>query len=149
MTPPPPFRLELQVRAYELDFQGHVNNAVYLSWLEHARWEGLVAYGLGRDYFHKEGVAPVVARAVMNYRRPAFLGDRVEVSLTSGRVAGSRFWLQHAIKRVEDGRILVDGELVCVCIHLASGRPTRVPEVLRAILAEEIRPGAKDYGFTP
>lgn len=145
----PPFRMELQVRAYELDFQGHVNNSVYLSWLEHARWEGLAAFDLGRDYFRRLGVAPVVARAVLDYRRPAVLGDRVEVALTGGRIAGSRFWLEHAIRRVRDGRLLVDGHLVCVCVDLASGRPVRVPPELAAILAREVEAGPRDYGFSP
>lgn len=148
-SPIPPFRLELQVRAYELDFQGHVNNSVYLSWLEHARWEGLVAYDLSRDYFTELGVSPVVAQAVLNYRRPAGLGDRVEVALTSGKVAGSRFWLQHAIRRLPDRRILVDGHLTCACIDVRTGRPVPVPGRLAAILRNETGEGPRDYGFTP
>jgi acyl-CoA thioester hydrolase len=63
-----PFRIEFQVRDYELDMQGIVNNGVYFNYLEHARHEYLLAKGvdfaaLTRDGIHLRRMARKVSRS--------------------------------------------------------------------------------------
>lgn len=43
---PTPFAVQIAVRGYELDSNGHLNRAVYLQYAEHARWECLRAAGI-------------------------------------------------------------------------------------------------------
>jgi acyl-CoA thioester hydrolase len=50
------FAIEVEVRNYELDTQGHVNSAVYLLYAEHARWQHLEFLGLGPRALANEGV---------------------------------------------------------------------------------------------
>ena len=99
-----PHRCELRVRSYECDSYGHVNNAVYLNYLEYARHELLAALGMDYAALRAAGRGLVVARVDIRYRRPAVEGDLLAV-------------LSRAIKRLRVGgvmeqRILRDEEVV-------------------------------------
>jgi acyl-CoA thioester hydrolase len=54
------FQVWITVRGYELDTQGHLNNAVYHQYGEHARWEYVRAAGISVDTLRAAGVGPVV-----------------------------------------------------------------------------------------
>ncbi len=73
------FSCELDVRGYELDSYGHVNNAVYLNYAEYARWCMIKEVAGSMDYFKNHGVAPVVARVEIDYKRPCFMGERLTI----------------------------------------------------------------------
>ena len=64
------FELEMQVRDYECDVQGIVNNAVYQNYLEHCRHQFLQTVGLDFNQMHKEGIDGVVIRAEIDYKFP-------------------------------------------------------------------------------
>lgn len=73
------YEMNLTVRGYELDSFGHVNNAVYLQYLEQARWEIMRQKNLG-PYFTEGGMVLVVAETVIRYLREARLFDSLLVS---------------------------------------------------------------------
>jgi len=75
-----PFRVRITVRGYELDTQGHVNQAVYLQYAEHARWELLRAMGITQDGLIASGVGPVALETTVRYQRELRGGDEVDVS---------------------------------------------------------------------
>ena len=75
-----PHRTEITVRSYECDSYGHVNNAVYLNYLEVARHELLAAVGMDYAAVRAAGHGLVVARVDIRYRRPVVEGDRLVVS---------------------------------------------------------------------
>jgi acyl-CoA thioester hydrolase len=75
-----PFRVRIAVRGYELDVQGHVNQAVYLQYAEHARWECLRAAGLRPGVLAEAGVGPVQLECTIRYFRELRAGDEVDVS---------------------------------------------------------------------
>ncbi|CAO0827389.1 Thioesterase OS=Streptomyces microflavus OX=1919 GN=Smic_02130 PE=4 SV=1 [Streptomyces microflavus] len=52
------FSVDVTVRGYELDTQGHLNQAVYLQYAEHARWELLRAAGLPQEKLLADGIGP-------------------------------------------------------------------------------------------
>ena len=80
MTPEPAVhRTRIRVRGYHCDFYGHVNNARYLEFLEEARWQYLEE-GLDLAQWKDRGLGFVVARVVINYRRPAGLNAELEIS---------------------------------------------------------------------
>ena len=64
-----PFRVRVTVRGYELDTQGHLNQAVYLQYAEHARWECLRASGIGQNQLIAGGVGPVALEVTVRYLR--------------------------------------------------------------------------------
>ncbi len=92
------------MRSYECDSYGHVNNAVYLHYLEVARHEMLAALGMDYAGMRSAGFGLVVARIDIRYRRPAVGGDVLTIA-------------SRAVKRLRVGgiiaqRILKGEELV-------------------------------------
>jgi acyl-CoA thioester hydrolase len=75
-----PFWVRVVVRGYELDTQGHLNQAVYLLYSEHARWEHLRAAGITQDALIASGVGPVVLESTIRFRRELRGGDEADVS---------------------------------------------------------------------
>ncbi|MFD0787138.1 acyl-CoA thioesterase, partial [Micromonospora azadirachtae] len=75
-----PFRVRVTVRGYELDTQGHLNQAVYLQYGEHARWECLRAAGISQDRLLATGVGPVALEVTLRYLSELRGGDEVDVS---------------------------------------------------------------------
>ena len=78
---PPDFALTLDVRDYECDLQGIVNNAIYQHYLEHARHQYLQSLGLSFARFHEQGHDLVLTRAEIDYKTPLRSGDRFTVEL--------------------------------------------------------------------
>ncbi len=63
------FEYRFQVREAHLDTFGHVNNAVYLSLYEEARWDFITANGFGLDRIRKEKRGPVILEAQVKFKR--------------------------------------------------------------------------------
>lgn len=75
-----PFQVRLAVRGYELDPRGHVNQAVYLQYTEHARWEHLRAAGISHDALHESGVGPVALEQTVRYFAELRGDDEIDVT---------------------------------------------------------------------
>ena len=73
------FEAHLKVRTYECDSHGHVNNAVYLNYLEHGRMEALNQKGFSLEGLRKKGFLIVVRRLEIDYRAPAQEGDQLVI----------------------------------------------------------------------
>lgn len=74
-----PFTVRIAVRAYELDPQGHLNQAVYTQYAEHARWECLRAAGVTPEVLVASGAGPALLKVTMRYQRELGAGDEVDV----------------------------------------------------------------------
>lgn len=94
-----PLAVPVTVRTFDIDFAGHVSNIVYLQWLEIARTELLEAVGLPVPAILEAGFAPVVARTVIDYRRPVVLGDPVTVHLGLSRLRALSAQLEFEVRR--------------------------------------------------
>lgn len=93
------FVTEFAVRGYELDGYGHVNNAVYLNYAEHARWCMIEEATGGSDYFQKNNCAPVVARVEVDYKAPCYLADWLRVETTMIEVRKKVVVFEHKVLR--------------------------------------------------
>jgi len=71
------FTQRLKVRSYELDSQGHVNYAVYLSYLEYARVATMEQLGIPFQDYLRERKYIVIAEVRLKYLYPATLGDEL------------------------------------------------------------------------
>src|SRR2546423_14196526 len=94
------FTLRWPVRGYELDSNGHVNNAVYLSWAEELATAHAEAAGYGRDWSVSRGGGWVVRRTEIIYHRPAVYGDEVELTVRVAGVRGARAVRRTTITRI-------------------------------------------------
>ena len=128
---PAPHVIELAVQPEDIDAYEHVNNAVYLTWLDRAAWSHSTALGvpLGHCVALRRGMA--AHRIEIEYRRAAVRGDVVQAATwimsTDGRLrAGRRF----QVLRKADGETLARARIDYVCINLDTGRAVRMPESL-------------------
>jgi len=134
---PAPHVIELTVRAEDIDAYEHVNNAVYLTWLDRAAWShsGALGVPLERCLALRRGMA--AQRIEIEYLRAAIKGDVVQaatwiVSADARLRAKRRF----QVRRVSDGAMLARARIDYVCINLDSGRAARMPEIFaRAYVA--------------
>jgi YbgC/YbaW family acyl-CoA thioester hydrolase len=123
--------VELTVYPHDCDAFGHLNHAAVLAVLERARWEGL-ARGPGMDLFHRNGVAPVVRKAVVEYRAAAFPNDVLRVQMTVVHRGTSSWTIRHTVTRVADDVLVAEAEIVFVCLDRA-GRPIPLPEEMAGL----------------
>ena len=124
---------EVEARSYELDPYGHLNNAVFINWLEHGRLCFL--RDRGESYTSipaRFGVHVVVVRQEVDYRAQIQLGDRLTVTSRIERFGKSSFTFAQAIA-FGDGRAAADARVTMVCVG-PGDKPLAMPEDLRAIL---------------
>lgn len=115
----------IQVVADDLDEMGHVNNVVYLRWVETIARAHSEALGFDFHRYQALNAAPVVHRHTITYHFPALPGDTVTVSTRIGRVAGVRAYRETRIE-TED-RLLAEAETEWVWVTPGTMRPTRIP----------------------
>jgi acyl-CoA thioester hydrolase len=126
---PAPHVIELAVQPEDLDAYQHVNNAVYLTWLDRAAWSHSAALGvpLGQCVALRRGMA--AHRIEIEYLRAAVRGDVVLAATwivgTDGRLRAER---RFQVRRQGDGETLARARIDYVCINLDSGRAARMPE---------------------
>ena len=120
-----------KVRTYEVDENGHVNNAVYLQWAEQLTAEHAEAVGFGREWSIEHGGAWLVRRHEITYHQPALRGDELELTVRVVGIGGVRGNRHTEIRRARDAMLLAEVASEWVWVRLADGRPARVPDELR------------------
>lgn len=115
MQPQYVFETEMEVRDYECDIQGIVNNANYLHYTEHTRHLYLMSLGVSFAKLHEQGVDPVVARMNLQYKTP-LRSDDVFVSKLGVRKEGLRYVFNQDIFRKADGRLCLRAVVELVCL---------------------------------
>ena len=123
------FELELQVRDYECDIQGIVNNAVYQNYLEHCRHRFLNTVGLDFARLHNDGIDAVVIRSELDYKFPLRPGDDFLVRLKLGKQGKLRIIFNQHIIRKSDEKLMVNARITTVLTK--SNRPI-LPDILMA-----------------
>ena len=131
----PVFELELSARPEHIDELGHVNNAVWVQWIQQvavAHWEAVAPPA------HKEAYFWVVVRHEVDYLRPAHAGDRlIARTWVADAPQGARFerFVEFA---VADGKTCVRARTQWAIIDKEAGRPIRVPaDVVAPFLTQE------------
>lgn len=132
VTDPLEFRQRWKVRTYEVDENGHVNNAVYLQWAEQLTAEHAEAAGFGREWSIARGGAWLVRRHEITYHQPARRGDEIELKVRVVGIGGVRGRRHTEVRLAADGALLTEVASEWVWVRLADGRPTRVPNELVA-----------------
>jgi acyl-CoA thioester hydrolase len=125
------FSHRVEVRFRDCDPMGHVNHAVYLSYLEQCRfafWRQLTGAAAGPA----SGI--IIARVECDYRAPAFFGEVLEVRLKVTEIGRSSFVVVYDITDTASERRLADAKTVLVSYDYAAGKPTAISDTLRAQL---------------
>ena len=138
------FETEIRVRSYELDSLGHVNHAVYLNYLEQARYDALTAGGLPPAVIRERGWGVYVVRVEIDYHRECFHEQLLRVTTVVEEFRKASMIIRQQIRRVDDGpgaEPAVTARIVLVWVG-EGGRPMRVPDEARAALAPGSTPDA-------
>ena len=117
-------------RFRDLDPMGHVNNAVFLTYIESARAAFLQHLGAVQTL---EELAIIVARIEIDFRAPVRFGDEVEVSVSVSRFGEKSFDLEHEL-RVGD-TFVAEAKTVLVTYDYERREPVAIPPAWREKLA--------------
>ncbi len=123
------FETSVIVRSYELDSYGHVNNAVYLNYLEAARSDMLRQVGMSFNDFKKIGAFPVVVEANVRYRSPSFADDVLIIKTTMAEVRRATCLMDFEVHK-KDGTLVLTAQMEFLFMG-NNGRPTRMPDVFK------------------
>ena len=122
------FTLPMEVRDYEIDYQGIVNNANYLHYLEHTRHEFCKLAGLTFGRMHELGIDPVLAHADISYKSPLRIGDAF-ISCLNVMKKGPKFLFYQDIYTT-DGTQVLKAIITIACIE--NGQLTRGDKLAEA-----------------
>lgn len=124
----------LVVRTYECDSYGHVNNAVYLNYLEYGRMEYLNQIKFDYDNLVKEGYYLYITHIDIYYKSSAFLNDKlfIEVEPIALKAVSGKF---HQTVKKEDGTLCAEADVYWASVK--DGKPARIPE---KFMVEGLRP---------
>ncbi len=128
------YEIDVQVLPEDVDAPGHVNNIVYLRWVQEvaiAHWRAVAPEEA------QQRVIWVVLRHEIDYRRPALPGDAVRARTWVGRMEAVRFERHTEITRASDGTLLARARTLWCPLDAATGRPYRASAELRALFATE------------
>ncbi len=150
-----PFQRPIEVRFGDTDAMGHVNNAVYLTYLEAARVSYFEA-ATARDFFDvgdvttghlpgtESGVGPrhrwsfILAEARVIYRAPAYFGETLTIETRTCRIGRSSMTMEYRItapdSRIAPARLVAVGDSVMVTYDYTHHRPTPLPAELVEML---------------
>jgi YbgC/YbaW family acyl-CoA thioester hydrolase len=118
---------QLTVRSFECDSYAHVNNAVYLHYLEAARMEFLSDIGFDYDKMRKMGFAIYIARINIAYKAPAFTNDILHIKTVPIKRRKTNGIFHQTVLKEED--VVAEAEVTWVFVN-ESGVPSRIPPEL-------------------
>ncbi len=132
--PPPVFETGLVAGPEHIDELGHVNNAVWVQWIQQvavAHWDAVA------DPAHKDAYYWIVVRHEIDYLRAAFEGEVLTGRTWVGEAPKGARFDRHMEFVGADGKVRVRAVTQWAIIDKASGRPLRVPpEVIAPFMAD-------------
>lgn len=127
-----PFTHRETARFRDLDPMGHVNNAVYLTWIETARVEFLRRLGAFESP-DTSAMTMILARAEVDFRSPVGFDEEIEIGVRTGRLGTRSFDLAYELRA--DDRVVAEATTVLVAYDYVSNRSKEIPEEWRRRLA--------------
>ncbi len=124
------FKIELDVRDYECDMQGIVNNSVYQNYLEHTRHEYIKSIGLDFAKLTEMGIMLVVKRVEIDYQASLKSGDSFISGLRMVRLSPLRFGFEQFIYRKSDEKLMIKALVTGTSIN-RKGRPELPDELIK------------------
>jgi len=108
--------INFEVRDYECDMQGIVNNSVYQNYIEHARHKFLLANNVDFAEITKQGIHLVVMRAELDFKKPLTSGDEFIVTTKAERQSKFKFDFHQEIIRTSDKKVILKAKVIAASI---------------------------------
>jgi len=125
------FHHRVEVRFRDCDAMGHVNHAVYFTYLEQCRfafWRQVTGRSAG------PGAGIILARAECDYRAPAFFGEQLDVGVNVADIGRSSFTLVYEIVNSATAQRLADARTVLVAYDYTAARSMPLAPEIRSVL---------------
>ncbi len=131
------FKIEIKVKQSDIDRLGHVNNVIYLKWVQDA---AVAHWYTEADKKDQEKLLWVVMRHEIDYKRPAFMGDIIVARTWVGKATDRYFERYTELLRKSDERILAKALTLWAPIDAKTKKPTEVSEeVFRKFSTNRVR----------
>jgi acyl-CoA thioester hydrolase len=124
----------IEIRYADLDPQGHVNNAKYLTYFEQARLAYLIHLGLFRPDQSFLEIGVILAEVRVTFKAPTHFGQRVQIGVRTTRLGNKSMEMECALLDCEDGRLLAVGTTVLVAYNYLAGHSIPLPEAWRTAI---------------
>ncbi|MGB7920969.1 MAG: thioesterase family protein [Desulfobacterales bacterium] len=124
---------EIKIRGYHLDMFRHVNNARYLEFLEEGRW---AFFDATPDFFYRlKGVTFFVVNININYRRPATLGDVLDIQTRLSKIGNTSGVLRQEVYNKKTGELTADADITFVITDAKTQKPLNLKDLLKDAIA--------------
>jgi thioesterase III len=124
---------EIKIRGYHLDMFRHVNNARYLEFLEEGRW---AFFDATPDFFYRlKGATFFVVNININYRRPATLGDVLDIQTRLSKIGTTSGVLRQEVYNKKTGELTADADITFVITDAKTQKPLNLNDRLKDVIA--------------
>mgnify|MGYP003601231033 FL=1 len=120
------FDLRIQVKPEHIDVLGHVNNVVYVQWMQDVATAHIETLGVGLEQYLEMKHAMVAVEHHVQYRKAAMLNDDIILRTWLYDINALYSFRQYAFFNGKDNSLLFTGNTKWACIEISSGRPKRM-----------------------
>jgi len=125
-------KADFEVRDYECDMQGVVNNSVYQNYLEHARHLFLKDFGIDFAEFTRRNIILTVIKVELDYKSPLVSGDKFWIRTTMEQVSPLRLAFLQDIFRYPDNKLVLKGKVFGTALN--ERRRPEIPAELELLM---------------
>lgn len=118
-----------EVRDYEIDFQGIVNNAVYFQYLDHARAVCLNEMNINIKDYAQKGINLVLVKTELAFKKPLQFNDKFYVVTNLSRVSRLKFLVEQKIYFEESQLLSLEATSLVACLNASTGKPCLIDEL--------------------
>jgi acyl-CoA thioester hydrolase len=126
----------IEVRYGDLDPQGHLNNAKYLTYFETGRIQYFFELGLFQPGQSFMDIGVIMAKASVSFRAPVHFGMPVKVGVRISKLGGKSITVQQNIVHVESAEVLATGEVILVTFDYHQNKTISIPPVMREKISQ-------------
>jgi thioesterase-3 len=126
---------EIKVRGFHIDIFSHVNNARYLEFMEEARWVVIDKY-IDLKRMQAKGIIFVVVNININYRRPASMGDILELYLGLTKIGGKSAVFYQEIRLKGTDTVVADAQVTFVFSDKNTGKAVKIDDEIKRLIGK-------------
>jgi acyl-CoA thioester hydrolase len=129
------FHCPIQIRYIDIDQQGHVNNAVYFTYMELGRYNYMRHLGLWEEV-DPEGLALLLVHAACTYRAPIRLGQPLRIAVAAAHLGTRSFEFAYRLESDDGQKLFAEGQTVQVMFDTRLQRTVMLPERWRQVIRQ-------------
>lgn len=126
---------EIKVRGFHIDVFSHVNNARYLEFMEEARWVVIDKY-INLKRMRAKGIIFVVVNININYRRPASMGDILELYLGLSKIGDKSAVFYQEIRLKGTDTVVADAQVTFVFADKITGKAVKIDDEIKRLIGK-------------